>query len=184
MPNFSHTKNLSDYSYEVIKNLREIAAIFDSEQISAYELWRLIEQIMDAQFIMTADATGIQVYEKFLKISPNPNETLDERRANVLAAFQNALPYTRKMLKNLILALGIPEKSLRITYPDNFHVVVEVAKTYENLMNFLAAMLEQMSPYTMENSVKLMTFMWGDAKLQNWGYEPLRTWEEFLYGDY
>jgi hypothetical protein len=182
--NFSHLKKLIEYVYPDVAELGEISQIMSSEQVTVDDLWTLIEQVMNAQFIMKADETGISIYEKFLNIVPKQGETLDERRAEVLSAFQDSLPYTRKMLKNLLLALGIPDDSLQITYPDNFHVEVGVSREYESLMDFIRALLERMSPYTMQNSVDYKKYTWGDALTQNWNYMLDKTWEEFLYYPY
>jgi hypothetical protein len=181
MARFSHTKKLIEYAYEIIANLLEFQAIFGAEQPEIDALWEIIENGFANNFIMLADETGIEMYEKMLNIVPKPDETLDERRAEVLAAFQDSLPYTRKNFENLLAALGIPRDDVLIKYPDNFHMTVGFSQAYASWINFVSATLERMTPFTMAYSVGLREYTWGEAKANNWNYLPEKTWEEFLY---
>jgi len=64
-----------------------------------------LEARHDDLLITTATETGIARREKILGILPDPNDSLEARRAVVLFWWYNRMPYTRRVLESKVAAL-------------------------------------------------------------------------------
>ena len=73
---------------ELLKAQGKALAANDKEQ----------EQILDNQFIVTADETGVKAFEEQLGIVPKPTATLDERKQQIILESAPPQPLTKNYL--------------------------------------------------------------------------------------
>lgn len=76
---------LITYYPRFYKDVFEMVEILKAFGRMSFCLEDNIERVFQNQFILTADAETIAVYEAMLKITPNPGMSLEERRKMVLA---------------------------------------------------------------------------------------------------
>lgn len=69
---------------QVIRQIREIQQIARAEDIEFSKLRASAKQVIDNMFVLTANETGLERFEKLLDIKPN-KESLNMRILNILA---------------------------------------------------------------------------------------------------
>ena len=58
------------------------------------------EIIKNNQFVLSCDEVGIKRFEQLLKITPNPDDTLEARISRVITRWNDSIPYTYRGLRN------------------------------------------------------------------------------------
>ena len=82
------------YIPPVLDGTKEFKAL--DQTVNAYfngKLWPEVSQQFDNQYIETSDEKGIAYYEKLCGLTPAEGDTLESRRALVLAKWIDQLPY-------------------------------------------------------------------------------------------
>lgn len=74
------------------------------------------------EFVMKADEKGISIFENQYNIRPEPSESLESRRRNVLLQMLPPQPITLNYLRNLFKLLDIPLK-LNVAYAERFLIL-------------------------------------------------------------
>lgn len=75
---------LIDYLPPIVKKIRELQEICAAEQPNFDEAEKEIENILCRVFVSRADEKGIMRFEKVYGITPSPEETIEQRRVNIL----------------------------------------------------------------------------------------------------
>lgn len=109
---------LPDY-YDGVIDMHELVM---AEQGQVTKLFDETIRGMANQYVMTADATGIAVFENMLGIATDMSIDLETRRVNVLASMMNHPPYTFKFLKFLLEKFAGRVELAQ--YPNDFKLVV------------------------------------------------------------
>lgn len=86
----------------VIKQIKEIQQIAKAEDIEFSKLEIHAKRCIGNQFILIANESGIARFETMLEITPSKSDSLEVRRARVLARWYNAMPYSLETLKKKI----------------------------------------------------------------------------------
>lgn len=89
---------LMKYLPPFMREYREMQEIMGTEQQFIKSLEVTIVQILNNNFILTADIQGIKKYEQLLGICSVPEDTLETRRRKVLSRWNNFVPYTWRVL--------------------------------------------------------------------------------------
>ena len=76
-------RNLIDYLPQVLKEVRELKLIFQSEQTEIADLWGSIDNALNDQFVIDATEYGVGRWEKILGIVPKATELLDSRKFKI-----------------------------------------------------------------------------------------------------
>lgn len=99
----------------------------------------------DDILITTATETGIARREKILGILPDPNDSLEARRAVVLFWWYNRMPYTRRVLEGKIAALCGKDNYTFDYDMDNkvLHVGI-AAELGRDVVNVISALLDRL----------------------------------------
>ena len=102
-----NTKYIS-YIPPVLGRTKEFKAI--GKTVDAYfnnSLWKDVTQQFDNQYIASCDEQGIAYYEKICGLTTGENDTLETRKALVLAKWIDQLPYNyRALLQKLDIICG------------------------------------------------------------------------------
>ena len=93
-------RKLLDYLPPVLRGVVEMQAINEANEPEIAIAWDALALVLANQFLETADACGVNVWEKELKIRPKDTDTLLARKARIKALWTAKLPYTIAWLKN------------------------------------------------------------------------------------
>lgn len=99
--------DLISYLPPYLKEFKEIVSTLSAENPEFLLIWNACDRVLYNHFIYTADAIGIEKYEKLLNIYPIADDTLENRRTRVAIQWAKLLPYTMKMfLQKLNMLCG------------------------------------------------------------------------------
>ncbi|WP_363472739.1 putative phage tail protein [Companilactobacillus musae] len=99
---------LQDYLPDYYDNVYEMQELVAAEQVDFSNFDDLILRTLLNQFVIQADEDGISIYEDQLGINPNPNDSLDTRRYNVLMYLLPPKPITLRYFNELLHTLNVP----------------------------------------------------------------------------
>lgn len=85
-----------------MQEYKEIIEIMSTEDEEFRELYIELCRLLTNLFVITAEEDGIVRYEQMLKIYPFSDDTLEIRRARILAKINNDGPYTMRKLKQML----------------------------------------------------------------------------------
>ncbi|MFV0520353.1 MAG: putative phage tail protein [Lachnospirales bacterium] len=111
----SREVNLLGYLPLFVQNYKEIQSIMGVEKEEIENVFNEATVVRENQYIVTADKIGIKRFEKLLGISPLKSDTLETRRARVLALWIRNIPYTYETLDSMLKGIcgeGFYEMSL------------------------------------------------------------------------
>lgn len=93
--------NLLEHLPLILRSILDFKVLAETEQPEYIQLHSIIDQIINNNFIATADLQGIKRWEQLLNITPDSID-LEERRAAVLGRWNRSLPYTLHRLKECL----------------------------------------------------------------------------------
>lgn len=99
---------LQDYLPEYYDDVYEMQRLVAAEQVDFGNFDDLILRTLLNQFVIQADLEGISIFEDQLGIDPNPNDSLETRRYNVLMQMLPPKPITLKYFNELLHTLNVP----------------------------------------------------------------------------
>lgn len=153
----SRTVDLWQYLPPFLKDFKELRNLLSAEQPEFQTLAEELDALRDDFFIQTASEKGIVRYEKLLKIHPGITETLESRRANVLARWYDAMPFTVRALKKRISIIqGNENVNVSFDEDDPFHILIETNMETAGQVDSLAYILETMLPANLSFSSQNM----------------------------
>lgn len=98
-------RRLLDYLPPVLREVMEMRAVNGANEPEIAAAWDGLARLLDNQFLETADARGVAVWEKELKILPRNTDTLEGRKARIKAMWNRDMPYTVPWLKSWLDSL-------------------------------------------------------------------------------
>jgi Uncharacterized protein conserved in bacteria (DUF2313). len=140
-------RRLIDYLPPVIKNVREYIAVFDTAEQPEFELmWDNVDTAFLNQFIMESTLYGIQRWERILNIIPRAADTLETRKFRILTMLNASLPYTIRMLEEMLTNLcGKDGFSLELLN-EIYTLIVKVDLIAEQNFNAVVDLLHRVVP--------------------------------------
>lgn len=111
-------KYMPDYYDEVY----EMIELLKAHGVALSEFDSSRERVLLNQFIIQADETGIAIFEDQAGIVPNPGESLEERRKNVLLKLLPPKPLTIRYLNHLLNIMDL-KANVKVDYPKRLAVV-------------------------------------------------------------
>lgn len=148
--------DIKEYFPNVLKEVREFKILDTAETPELKSIYDCIGEVLDNSFIETAKETGIARAEKIVGISPRATDTLEERKFNVLAKYNEDLPYTVTKL-NELLSILCGEKGYHLEINNSeFKLTVKVELTSKKSKEAVDELLERVTPANMLLSVTLM----------------------------
>ncbi|MHC8464479.1 putative phage tail protein [Weissella tructae] len=125
-------------------NVLEMNKLLEVEQIVLDDFLRNVELQQKNQFVMTADESGVQLWETVVGVDTDPSLDLETRRYNVLARLMPPKPVTKRYMKELLQLLNINAKL--IMHVNEFHVDVKMETTDQQATLRLKSLLEGLLP--------------------------------------
>ncbi len=152
-------RRLLDYLPPVLRDVLEFQAINEANEPEISLAWDAMALILANQFLETADAVGVGVWEKELRIFPKDTDTLEMRKARIKALWNLELPYTIPWLRNWLTSLCGPGGHEETISDYTIHIQLDytVLPDAEKLAAEILDMLLTVRPANMQ--VLLSAFM-------------------------
>lgn len=152
-------RRLLDYLPPVLRDVLEFQAINEANEPEISLAWDAMALILANQFLETADAVGVGVWEKELRIFPKDTDTLEMRKARIKALWNLELPYTTPWLRNWLTSLCGPDGHEETIFEYTIHIQLDytVLPDAEKLAAEILDMLLTVRPANMR--VMLSAFM-------------------------
>lgn len=148
--------DIKEYFPDVLKEVREFKMLDAAETPELKSIYDCIGEVLDNSFIETAKEKGVARAEKIVGISPRATDTLEERKFNVLAKYNEDLPYTVTKL-NELLSILCGEKGYHLEINNSeFKLTVKVELTSKKSKASVEELLERVTPANMVLYVTLM----------------------------
>lgn len=117
--------DLVSYLPPFLTEFSELTTTLEAENPEFVLVWDGVDRVLHNEFIETADEYGISRFEKILNILPSKEDTLESRRARVLARWFTNVPYTIKALLSKLQNL-CGESSFSISTDYDFYKITIV----------------------------------------------------------
>lgn len=139
-------RKLIDYFPDVLKDVRELKLICDSEQPEFDQVQGELISLLNNQFFETANVDGIKRWEKMLNLTPRATDTLEQRKFRVQTIFTTQLPYTFSKLEEMMDDLCGVNKFFLDLYPDQYRLDVSIKVSIQDKINDVFALAQKISP--------------------------------------
>ena len=96
---------LLEYLPPYLQGYRELMHITNAEAVEIDAVHEAIERVLRNEFIESLDEYGCSRWESMLKIVIKDTDTIELRRFNILSKLLSDLPYTMRMLLNVLTNL-------------------------------------------------------------------------------
>lgn len=140
------SRPLKDYLPPVLLTTCEFPLLCQGEQPEFDALAAGVTEVLDAQFVTTAPLRGVERYEKIFGLVAKDTDTLDERRARILAKMNRSLPYTIRRLRQMLESLCGTDGYQVDLYHDVYRMVVSLLESVEGNQDAVAELLRGVVP--------------------------------------
>ena len=129
-----------------IYEFQQIANVENSELASAKTQF---DKVLLNQFVLTADANGLAMFEKLYNIVPVPDDDLEFRRQRILNRTLLQPPFTETFLRTLLDSLlGKDLYELRIDYA-NYIIYIKSFDADQKTKNEVSILIDKIKPANM-----------------------------------
>ena len=104
------------------------------------------DEVLDCQFVTTAPLRGIERYEMIFNLIPKDTDTLDVRRARILAKMNAQLPYTIRMLRQQLTAICGEDGCTTEMICAAYHLIVHMAEDVQGTQDAVHELLTGVVP--------------------------------------
>lgn len=144
---YNRTVAIEKYWAAVVGNTDEFQQIAVAENPEFNKLSECIYRCLKDSFIHDATEYGVGRWEGMLNIVPNPNDTLEERKIRVLTYLNIRLPYTWRVLKQMISSF-VTENNFTMKYDNEtttltIRIKVDSEGSYYTILNLLNNVVPQ-----------------------------------------
>lgn len=147
--------SVKKYLLDKILEIKDFEIITDIHDEELSTLNSAIVNMLDDEFITTANETGIARREKLLNIQPFYDDTLESRKFRIQTRWNSKLPYTYKQLENKLNSLiGTDGYTATINY-DAYTLTIKINLGQKRMLQDVRVMMKNMSPSNMVVTVEL-----------------------------
>lgn len=141
------TVDLWQYLPDFLKQFRELNTLFEAERPQFQALVHNELSLLNNLFIDTATNEGLKRFEQILHLYPDPTDTLEIRRSNIMSAWFSDKTYTLKTLLNRLSTLqGNDNIQLEWDEDDAYLLHVTTRLEIKGQVDRLHEILEEMFP--------------------------------------
>lgn len=139
-----------------LRGYSEIKEIMNVENVEIETIAKTHNQIVDNRYIHTCDESGIERFEKMLKIIPLSNDTLDDRKLRCMTKWNQKLPYNYAVLSDKLSDIcGEDGYELNMDF-QNLHLGIKIALGVKNQFSSVEKMVDAMIPCNVVTNIELM----------------------------
>lgn len=93
---------LQRYFPDVLAPAKEFKALAEAENPEFRMLWAVVWKWMANTFVYDTDEQGLERWEQMLHLTPEPDASIDDRRAEILRCINSDRPYTERKFQDLL----------------------------------------------------------------------------------
>lgn len=140
------TVTIERYWPRVIGDMRDFQEIAKGENPEFRTIWEAVERFIQDCFVHTGTVWAIERWEKIFSLQTYPDDTLDQRRARILAVIARSLPYTMRTLLRMLEQLLGPGNFAATVNPVTSTLVVLVNVRVAHQMDDVRQLLDAVVP--------------------------------------
>lgn len=138
-----------------IQEYLQIKSIMNAEEPEIQKLNDELEIVKDNMYVTSTNKDGIKRFEKMFGIVPSLNDTLETRRARVMARYTTTATYTMHgLIERLNAICGVDNYTLNLI-PDEYRIEIVFSLRAKDFMNTVESMMRDMIPANMIYECKL-----------------------------
>lgn len=138
--------NINIYWASIVRDTAQFGQIAVAENPEFNRLADCLFRALDDSFIHSATEYGVSRWEKILGITPEPGETLDDRKARILTYLNIKLPYTWRVLKQLLQTILGDDKFVLDYVNDECKLIVHTDRVSEQKLQLVRDLLDKVLP--------------------------------------
>ena len=92
--------NLVEYLPGFLREIEDFFYLSETENPEIVDLWEALAQVEKEQFLEDSSEFAVIRWEKILVITPNDDDTLEQRKFRIATRLSQQLPYTYNSLEN------------------------------------------------------------------------------------
>lgn len=164
---------IEDFLPTVVKNVNELQKVTLAENIELNRWWSNTENVLDDNFIDSLTANGIKRWEKLMSLVPTGS--LENRRFQIKARFNEQPPFTIRTIRNLLETVcGKSGATVEISAPFTLKVRVALGSK----INYASAekMLGRVLPANIFLDMSLMYNTYGMLHKYTFGQLHTKTY--------
>lgn len=163
-----------EYIPYILREIDEFKALTGAGDQTNSDIQEAIRDLKNNQYISDATESGIEKYERPLRISPLDSDTIFDRRFRVLTKYNQQLPYTERGLRNLLDTLvGKDGYTLQVD-SENRKITARVELSAKSMLKTVGDLLENYVPMNFIIDLSLIYNQYG--KLEVFTYEQLQQY--------
>lgn len=142
---------IEEYWPLIVKNTVEFGQIAAAENPEFNRLAKCIYQVLQESFVHDATEYGVKRWESILGINPASGATLDDRKATILTYLSVKVPYTWRVLKQMLVpVLGGEDKFVMEYLNDEYKLVLHTDRLNDAMLATVSDLLERVLPMNIE----------------------------------
>ena len=142
---------IEEYWPLIVKNTAEFQQIAVAENPEFNKLAECIYRVLGDGFIADATEYGVERWEKMLGITPAEGSSLDDRKAAILTQLSVKIPYTWRVLKQMLVPiLGGEDKFTMEHFNDTAQLIVHTDRLNDAMLATVNDLLERVLPENLE----------------------------------
>ena len=171
-------KDLMAYYPPMLKQVYEFGRISEALEPALTQALRDVWEIQSAHSATAADEIGISKLESVFGITPKDTDSLDIRRARIIARINAALPpYTEKSLRQRLTAICGEDAYTLLVDSENLKIYIGIQLKAKSLYPDVIKMLEYILPANLEVNA---TLIWNTHEmLKRYTHQELKARTHF-----
>lgn len=137
---------IENYWAAVVRDTDEFQQIAISENPEFNKLGECIRRVLQDSFIHDATEYGVGRWEKMLNIIPELTDTLEDRKIRVLTQLNVRLPYTWRVLQQMIASF-VGDGNYEMSYiNDHSKLIIKIKVDSDSQYNTVLNLLKNVVP--------------------------------------
>ncbi len=180
--------DLISYLPQYLRGYREIRKALQAQQPEVQRLEDLTEDIMNNQFILSSNESGVRRFENMIGAAALDDDLLENRKFRMISLWNNAIPYTMAVLHKKLATLCGEEGYRLEVFPDDYRIDVRIALKSKKNFKMAQEMLCDVLPANLLLDVSLLYNQQATLsqlthrQLSSYTYDQLRN-EVLMNGD-
>ncbi|WP_250278896.1 putative phage tail protein [[Clostridium] colinum] len=159
---------LINYLPQFMQDIEEIKSIMFVTEEEVNYLNQDIESILNDFFIIGSSKIATKHYEKMLEITPKLTDSIEKRQYDILAIYNQTLPFTLENLQNSLDSIcGEKNYSINMIY-DKFILNIILALNKKELFEVVNNLLERIVPMNLIINLSIDYNVWKDLNKFKW----------------
>lgn len=169
--------DINTYWPTIVRDTEQFGQIAVAENEEFNRLSECIFRALEDSFIESATEYGVKRWESMLQIAPSASDTLDDRKARILTYLNLKLPYTWRVLKQLIAGV-VGEDNFEMSL-DNDTQTLSI-KCYDEHYDSISTLVSRVIPMNLNVEYVFYELPFGYLRAEFWE-NTISNWSNASY---